>query len=483
MDANHNVQQAVYLLQAFIGITAGTAMVLTATAAEREQAEVQLRFAAERERLLAETAQRIRRSLDLDEILNTTAAEVRQLLHADRVLILRLDLSGHHLAVAESVHPKWPSGLSWISNDHVAQAIKTLFQQEAFDQGANPKPIRAIDDIDQVEHPPLITEYHRYCQVRASIGVPIRGCGKMFGVLLVNQCSSPRHWQPFEINLLKQLATQVEIAIQQGQLYQHLQTLTASLEEQVQERTAELQQRMQELQGLNQVKDVLLHAVAHDLRTPVQGMLMVLNNLRRKHCDIVPVPCAKVDRMIQSCDHQLNLLNSLLEDHTRDRPTAVPDVQPTDLQTVLEAALATLKPLLTDNQVTLDNQIALDLPPVHANPLQLQRVFESLLLNAVKHNPPRLTITLNATISDPADTASPRMIYCTVADNGLGMSPEQCDRLFQLYVRGVNNKHLTGIGLGLYRCRQIVTAHGGAIGVNSHPGKGSQFWFTLPAVP
>ena len=83
-------------------------------------------------------------------------------------------------------------------------------------------------------------------------------CDQMFGILLVNQCSEPRHWQPLEINLLEQLATQVEIAIQQGQLYQHLQTLTASLEGQVEARTAELQQRMQELQDLNQVKDLLL---------------------------------------------------------------------------------------------------------------------------------------------------------------------------------------------------------------------------------
>ncbi len=482
MDANGNMEQAIFLLQAFVGVTMGIALMLTATIAERQQAEIQLRFAAERERLLAQTAQRIRRSLDLEEILNTTVAEVRQLLHADRVFITRLGMSGHSLAVAESVDPHWPSVRGWMSDQRVAQEVELLFKQESSDRPCGVKPIRAIDDIGQVEHPPLVAEYHRYCQVKASIGIPIMVCDKMFGILLVNQCSEPRHWQPLEINLLEQLATQVELALQQGQLYQHLQTLAASLEGQVQERTAELQQRMQELQSLNQVKDLLLHAVAHDLRTPVQGMSMVLKSLRSKNldCSAVAVPCVKVDRMIQSCDHQLNLLHALLEGHADDTPTIVLQCQPLQLHQVVDSARANLGSLLTENQITLNDQIPSALPCIHADSQQLRQVFESLLLNAVKHNAPGLTLTVKATIERLPSLSPTRMLHCTIADNGKGMSQDQCDRLFQLYIRGIDNQHLTGIGLGLHRCKQIITAHGGQVGVTSHPGKGSQFWFTLP---
>ena len=482
MDANGNMEQATFLLQAFVGVTMGIALMLAASIAEQQRTEIQLRFAAERERLLAQTAQRIRRSLDLEEILHTTVAEVRQLLHADRVFITRLDVSGHSLSVAESVDPHWPSAKGWMSDQRVAQEVELLFKQESNDRPCGAKPIRAIDNIEHVEHPPLVKEFHRYCQVKASIGIPLMVCDKMFGILLVNQCSEPRHWQPLEINLLEQLATQVEIAIQQGQLYQHLQILTTSLEGQVQARTGELQQRMQELQDLNQVKDLLLHAVAHDLRTPVQGMLMVLQSLRSKisDCTAVPVPCIKVDRMIQSCDHQLNLLNALLEGYSDDTPATVLQCQTLSLHQVVDSTLKNLNPLLAENQTALNIQVPPTLPHICADAVHLRQVFESLLLNAVKHNAPGLTLTVSATITQSVNQAASPMIYCTIADNGKGMSQQQCERLFHLYIRGIDNQHLTGIGLGLHRCKQVIKEHGGQIGVTSHPGKGSQFWFTLP---
>ncbi len=84
-----------------------------------------------------------------------------------------------------------------------------------------------------------------------------------------------------------------------------------------------------------------------------------------------------------------------------------------------------------------------------------------------------MSITLNATLEEGS-------IRCTVADDGQGMSKQQCDRLFDLYYRGGDSRHFTGIGLGLYLCRQIIMAHGGEIGVISSIEAGTTFWFTLP---
>jgi len=460
---------------------------------DRKLAEAKLQLAAERERLLAQIALRIRSSLDLAEILNITVAEVRQFLKADRVFISHFGPGGHCQIVAESVAPQWNSLMNWVSEEQATQEVRALFAPYITAADSLNRPIRVVNDTSQIEQTPFLQAYYQLAQVKAGIGVPLLVEGEMFGVLIVNQCSGPRQWTSLETDLLQQLATQVEIAIQQGQLYEKVQRLASSLETKVEERTTELKQRMQELQQLNQIKDMLLHAVSHDLKTPLQGMLMALNRLQsRCQGSTISLPASMVDCMIQSCNQQLNLLNSLMEQHCQNEAQMVLKSEPIALPAYLTTVLDSLHPLLSQNRATIINHLSPDLPPVQADPTLLRFVFEQLLTNAVNHNRPGVTITLSA-IALPPETlqtlgctqtggqvAPTPMLYCTVEDNGTGLSPEQCDRLFQLYVRGLDNPHRTGIGLGLQRCHKIIAAHGGQIGVISQPGCGSTFWFTLP---
>ncbi|UBF27902.1 GAF domain-containing protein [Kovacikia minuta CCNUW1] len=97
-----------------------------------------------------------------------------------------------------------------------------------------------VNDTEQIEKTPLMRECSQRSLFRAGMGIGLRLNGEMFGVLIAQQCCGPRQWEPFEIELMEQLATQVEIAIQQGQLYRQVQTFAANLECQVEERTAEL---------------------------------------------------------------------------------------------------------------------------------------------------------------------------------------------------------------------------------------------------
>ncbi|MEH2350116.1 MAG: ATP-binding protein [Nostoc sp.] len=218
---------------------------------------------------------------------------------------------------------------------------------------------------------------------------------------------------------------------------------------------------------------VFFHAVSHDLRNPVLGTLMVLRNLLAHPEENISISRSILERMIQSSDRQLNLINSLMEAHVSEIQSVVLQRQPVQLLTVVEAAIADLEPLLEQNQAKLINLVSADLPLVNADPTQLWRVFSNLIVNALKHNPPGLQLTINATCEG-------EMIYCTVSDNGVGISQQQSARLFDLYFRGASIRNSVSLGLGLYLCKQIINAHGGEIGVDSALDAGATFWFTLP---
>jgi PAS domain S-box-containing protein len=235
---------------------------------------------------------------------------------------------------------------------------------------------------------------------------------------------------------------------------------------------------------------IFLHAVSHDLRNPVLGNLMVLKNFLNSRTwkpedifnnsnnsnnsqSLLLIPVSIVERMIQGNERQLNLINSLMEAHQSDIQGIILQCQALELYSVVQGAIADLSPMLTQNQVSLDNLISVDSPMVKGDVTQLGRVFSNLIVNAIKHNPPNLKVVINA--RQEGD-----WIYCTVVDNGVGMNQQQSDRLFELYFRGHNKIHSVSLGLGLYLCKQIITAHGGEIGVKTSPNCGSTFWFTLP---
>ncbi|MEG4110906.1 MULTISPECIES: PAS domain-containing sensor histidine kinase [unclassified Microcoleus] len=257
---------------------------------------------------------------------------------------------------------------------------------------------------------------------------------------------------------------------------------------------------------------MFIHALSHDLRNPVAGMLMVLKNWQTKPGDSIAIPRSILERMIQGSEQQLRLINSLLEVHAGELRGFVLHCESVDLRALVEAAATDLEPLMNEGKATFKNLVPDDLPAVNADKTQLWRVLSNLISNALKHNLPGLSLTVSAQViqadkliinqstakqdtdklpitnpqspitnpQSPIPNPGARMIYCTVEDDGAGILPEQCEHLFDLYVRGDQSRHSVGLGLGLYLCRQIIGAHGGQIGVISTPGAGASFWFTLP---
>jgi two-component system sensor histidine kinase/response regulator len=235
----------------------------------------------------------------------------------------------------------------------------------------------------------------------------------------------------------------------------------------------QLQNEIKERQKTEETLEIYLHAVSHDLRNPVIGMSMILNNLiKNSQGETKEVSRKILQQMANSCDRQLTLIDSLVETRQNDLWGVSLELNPLSLYEIGQQIGQEWELRLRENQATLINNFSPDLPLVNADAHHLWRVFENLLANALKHNPQGIIITFSARLEG-------NYLRCSIADNGVGISETQRKQLFDRYQRGNNNNQIS-LGLGLYLCRQIIHAHGGEIGIMNNDEKGSQFWFTLP---
>jgi PAS domain S-box-containing protein len=183
---------------------------------ESKLAEERLRKQIKREQLIKTLTQRIRESLDLNEILNTTVTEVKQVLETDRALIYQIFPDATGYVIAEALNSGWTS------------ILNQTFPEETFPSECHQDYLQGkvcvIYDIQRNQVLPCLVEFVEQFQVKAKIAVPIIQQNTLWGLLIVHQCSSERKWLSKDIDLLKQLASQLGIAIKQSELYNQLQT-------------------------------------------------------------------------------------------------------------------------------------------------------------------------------------------------------------------------------------------------------------------
>lgn len=181
-----------------------------------ERSQVVLEQQMERERLMTAIAQQIRQSLDFTEILNTSVTQVQQLLAVDRVVVYRIWPDHTGSAIAEAILPEWPK----ILNLSLPEEAFPEHCRQSYAQGKT----YTLNDREQQEVLlPCMAEFLEQIQVRAELVVPIIQQNNLWGLVIAHQCSQPREWKSWEIELLQQLANQMAIAIQQSELYQKLQ--------------------------------------------------------------------------------------------------------------------------------------------------------------------------------------------------------------------------------------------------------------------
>ena len=224
------------------------------------------------ERALFEIVSNIRKSIELDKIIQTTIKELRQLLAADRVGVVRLDVHqgwDDGIFIAESVQPQFDAVLSKRVHDH-------CFGQQYADAYRDGR-IQALDDIYEAGLSPCHIEILNQFQVRANLLVPLLKGTELWGLLCVHQCSGPRHWQTDEIEFVSKIAMHLSVAIDHAELLTKTQQQASELEATLRSLKSTQTQLAQaeKMSSLGQ----LAAGLAHEINNPVNFIFANLNHV------------------------------------------------------------------------------------------------------------------------------------------------------------------------------------------------------------
>lgn len=241
-------------------------------------------------------------------------------------------------------------------------------------------------------------------------------------------------------------------------------------EEALEEKTEALQEQSKELEQSNERLEAFASYVAHEMRSPLLGASLVIDALFERYDDVIEPEDLKRAREVKNTLHDIKQFVGDLLTYSRLDGLEELEIEPVQTREVVEDALMDLRPLIEERGAEVDVR---DLPEVWANPTQLRHLFRNLLSNALTYNEaevPRAQVQ--------AEEEAQAWVF-RVADNGVGISKEDHQAIFDLFERTPAGGS-SGIGVGLALTRRIVEVHGGQIWVDSEPGEGTTFFFTIP---
>jgi PAS domain S-box-containing protein len=412
---------------------------------ERKQAQEELQRQNQRAQLFAEVTLKIRQSLQLQEILQATVTEVQKMLNADRVLVYRLWADGTGSGVAEAVLPELPQVLNCTFPAEVfPEEYRQLYLQGRIQSIAN------IEDDKEIAS--CLIEFVKQFQVKAKLVVPIVAQAELWGLLIAHQCHSPRQWSSFEMELMKQLADQIGIALTQSQL----------LEQETRQR--------QELARSNTELQQFAYIASHDLQEPLRMITSYLQLLERRYRGKLDADADDfIAFAVDGATRMKTLINDLLA-YSRVG-THGKSFEPIDCTVVVERAIVNLKIAIAESYATVTYDA---LPTVVGDAGQLVQLFQNLIGNAIKFRGEAAPI-----VQIWAERQAQQWQF-SVQDNGIGIDPQYAKRIFVIFQRLHQRSEYSGTGIGLAVCKKIVERHNGEIWVQSEPGQGSTFCFTIP---
>ncbi|HEY2825866.1 MAG TPA: PAS domain S-box protein [Gemmatimonadales bacterium] len=228
----------------------------------------------------------------------------------------------------------------------------------------------------------------------------------------------------------------------------------------------------EELRRSNEELERFAYVASHDLQEPLRTVSSYVQLLERRYRDQLGGDAAEfIDFAVQGAQRMQRLIDDLLSFSRVGTRGGEP--VPTDTSAILDAALESLRASMQEANAVVERE---RLPQVLADPAQLEHLFTNLLGNAIKFRGAKSPL-----IRVGARREGSRCEF-SIRDNGIGIDSQYFERIFVIFQRLHGREEFPGTGIGLAICKKIVERHGGRIWVESTPGEGTAFFFTLPAV-
>ena len=296
------------------------------------------------------------------------------------------------------------------------------------------------------------------CSAVVSVAVDPRGRPIGLVVRLTNANASDDSARSLQAEQISQELKQANEAL----------VLAGLREQELAERATQL---YQQARSAIRDREDLLAVVAHDLRNPLSSMLMMVGLLIKRAAsneDLEMKPLAGIKRSVERMSH---LIDDLVDAASMDAGLLNIEPRRVKLTPLLAEAIEAVEPLAAGKAIQLRWEDRIELPEISADPLRLQQVLANLLGNAIKYTPEGGSVTLRAIHAEGVCTIS-------VVDSGAGIAAQDLPRVFERFWQAAGARN--GSGLGLFIAKRVVEAHGGNLWVESQPGAGSTFAFTLP---
>jgi signal transduction histidine kinase/HAMP domain-containing protein len=412
----------------------------------------------------ARVEENLRRQNEYLAALHATMAEISAELELSKLLqatveraVMLLGASGGELAIFDEAQRE----LSIVISHNMERDFTGT--QLALGEGA-------MGRVAQTQQPLIIGDYlewegqsPQYASgfLHATLAAPLMVSGRLVGAISIADANRTRQFTDDDVRLLNLFAPQAAIAIENAKLYTSAQEAREAAE------------------AASRAKSAFLANISHELRTPLNAIIgyseMLMEDAEDEELDNF---VSDLEKICAAGRHLLALINEVLDLSKIEAGKMELYLETFDVATVIQDVISTVQPLVAKNTNILEVHAAHDIGSMHADLTKVRQSLFNLLSNAAKFTK-QGNITLNAA-RETVDGAG--WVTFSVSDTGIGMTPEQMEKLFQAFSQADASTARTygGTGLGLVVTRRFCQMMGGDIAVESEYGVGSTFTIRLP---